>query len=126
MAHPQKTLFMTQTQTNPVRNGCCQTYTLMSHPQLALSAGPEAFSDVWQCSKGFRESWGAEQAEVQQDDPICPAGGNISQLPMRREWVRAGNQNNHHSILAHLTEMAGSAHSTQCVLEQDRDTYTLH
>ena len=32
-----------------------------------------------------------------QDDPICPVGGNVSQLPILNGWMRTGNQNNHHS-----------------------------
>lgn len=83
-----KTLTITQTSMNSIENRCCQMKTIISYPQLTLSAGPEAVSDVWQRSKGFGS---------QQDDPICPAGGNVSQLPALSGGTRTGNQNNHHS-----------------------------
>lgn len=62
--------------------------------------------------------------EEWQYDPICPAGGNISQLQLRSWKKGAGEKKNHHSIPARLTEMAGSAHSTQSALKQDGDTRT--
>lgn len=69
------------------------------------------------------ESDEAEQAGVQQDDPICPVGGNVPQLLLLNEWMRTGNQNKHHSIPSNLTEMTGSTHSTRRALEQDGDTH---
>ncbi len=35
---------------------------------------------------------------VQQDDPICPVGGDVSQLPLLNGWMRSGNQKSHHSF----------------------------
>ncbi len=47
------------------------------------------------------------QVQVEQGEPICPTGGNVSQLPILIGWMRAGNRNNHHStrpILGRLQE----------------------
>lgn len=69
----------------------------------------------FRCMATQQRLWQSEG--VQQDDPICPAGDNISQLPGLKGWRRAGNQNNHQS-----SHMVGSVHSTYRATEQDVDT----
>lgn len=52
-----------------------------------FTAGPEVVSDVWPRNKDFGSRTKRNRQGVQQDDPICPVGGNVPQLPLLSERI---------------------------------------
>lgn len=74
---------------------CLHIVKLTDVDDRKLSTAP-TFCGTWTSLRCTQQRlWQSEG--VQQDEPICPAGDNISQLPVLNGWMRAGNQNNHQS-----------------------------